>query len=372
MRPCRPLLVWLLLPVLGLAACGPHPEASPPVRRPQVTGVTVATLVPAPLPRHAQVTGTVQAPRTVTVASQILATVVALATDEGQTVRAGQTLIRLDDRQLAAALREAEAAVAAARQEGLTAQRSLELAELTHDRYARLATQGAVAIQALDELATARSKADLERQRAAAALTQAEAHLAGLTVQLGHTVITAPETGVVTRRFTSTGSLATPGSPLLVIEPASGLEVEAAAGELLLPRLAPGSPVEVQLPALALTIPTTVAAVVPAVDPASRTFRLRIPVAAPGVVSGLFAVVRIPLGEKPALLVPQAAVAHRGALTGVFAVDDHGLVSFRLVRLGEAAGDQVEILSGLAAGERIITAGLEKAQDGGQLAEPLP
>ena len=86
-----------------------------------------------------------------------------------------------------------------------------------------------------------------------------------------------------------------------------------------------------------------------------------------GLKSGLFARVRLPRGEREAILVPKEAVVERGQLTGVFAVDPRGIVTYRLVRTGKAFEGGIEVLSGLQAGDRIITAGLEKAVDGGQI-----
>jgi multidrug efflux pump subunit AcrA (membrane-fusion protein) len=83
--------------------------------------------------------------------------------------------------------------------------------------------------------------------------------------------------------------------------------------------------------------------------------------------SGLYARARIPVGTREALLVPAPAIVRRGQLTGLYRVGEHDIVTFGLVRVGQPFKEQVEILSGIKPGDRVITAGLERAVDGGVL-----
>jgi multidrug efflux pump subunit AcrA (membrane-fusion protein) len=84
-----------------------------------------------------------------------------------------------------------------------------------------------------------------------------------------------------------------------------------------------------------------------------------------GLRSGLYARVKIPSGKKEALLAPQGAIVEKGQLTGVYAVDGQGIVTYRLIRTGKAYDGNREILSGLKPNDRIIVQGVEKARDGG-------
>jgi HlyD family secretion protein len=81
----------------------------------------------------------------------------------------------------------------------------------------------------------------------------------------------------------------------------------------------------------------------------------------------LFARVRIPVGKRETILVPERAIVQKGQLAGVYAVDGQGIVTYRLVRKGNASTDGTEILSGLTGNDRIITAGIEKVTDGGMI-----
>jgi multidrug efflux pump subunit AcrA (membrane-fusion protein) len=105
----------------------------------------------------------------------------------------------------------------------------------------------------------------------------------------------------------------------------------------------------------------------PSVDPLSRTFTVKVVVNHAGIRSGLFARMRIPIGKREAIVVPEKAIVQKGQLTGVYAVDSQGVVTYRLIRKGNIFPQGVEILSGLTANDRIITAGVDHAIDGGTI-----
>ena len=108
-----------------------------------------------------------------------------------------------------------------------------------------------------------------------------------------------------------------------------------------------------------------IAEVFPAVDPLSRSFTAKVSISGPGLRTGLYAKVRIPKEKKQVLLAPRSAIVEKGQLTGVYAVDGQGIITYRLIRTGREYDSRTEILSGLKAGDRIIVGGVEKALDGG-------
>jgi RND family efflux transporter MFP subunit len=107
--------------------------------------------------------------------------------------------------------------------------------------------------------------------------------------------------------------------------------------------------------------------IVPMVDPVSRTFTVKIDVPAKGLRSGTYGKALFSVGSRQGIAVPVSAVVERGALTSVWAVSREGIARLRLVRLGTATGGRVEVLSGLSAGDRIVTAGAEKVTDGAKV-----
>jgi RND family efflux transporter MFP subunit len=159
--------------------------------------------------------------------------------------------------------------------------------------------------------------------------------------------------------------MATPGMPLLVVEDTSSFTFEAPVSEGLAGNLRIGTPVEVVIDALGKQIKGKVVEIVPAVDPQSRTFMLKAGVTGEGLRTGLSGKIRIPIGVKETLVAPVRAVVERGQLTGVYAVDAEGLVTYRLIRTGKRYHESVEVLSGIRSGDRIVADGIDKAIDGG-------
>jgi hypothetical protein len=100
------------------------------------------------------------------------------------------------------------------------------------------------------------------------------------------------------------------------------------------------------------------------VDPASRTFTVKIDVQGGGLRSGSYGKALFRVGSRQGIAVPAAAIVERGALTSVWAVSREGIARLRLVKLGQAVGSRVEVLSGLTAGERIVIAGTDRVTDG--------
>lgn len=336
--------------ICGVAGCGDdHKERG--IERPVVTGVTV-TVVGTTMTREVyEATGTVRSERTSIVASRVLAVVTSLRVREGDTVKSGQLLLTLDDRDAAERLNAATQALEAARQ-------NLGLAEATWRRYHGLFEQKVIAGQEMDQIENRHNVAKAEYERARAMAEEARTYL-------GFTRITSPGHGVVAEKRTDAGSMAVPGIPLLVIEGGGGAHVEAAVDEGLTSKIRTGMPVEVTIDALEERFQGKVREILPAVDPGSRTFLVKIGLEDNRLRSGLFARVGFPAGTREKILVPAGAIVRKGQLIGVYVVDGERLVTYRLIRTGPASAAGTEVLSGLMPGERIVTGGIERAVDGG-------
>lgn len=342
-----PTLITLTL-ATALTGCGGH-EA--PAKGEQAVRSLAAQTT---LLQHARVTrihaapGVLVAENQVQVASRLMGYIRAIDVVEGQTVKAGQRLFSVDPSDVQG---QAEAARAGLQQ----AEDAYADARLEHERYAALYKEEAVTRQQLEKM---KLQADL----AAARVAQAKAGLSTANNQLRYATVVSPIAGVVTQKLANAGDLAAPGKPLLVVENPGQLLVDTHVPEAVLARLKPGQTVEVEIDAQ--RVKASVARFSPAADPVSHLFLVKLKVPAGSYRSGQFVRVLFALGEREALRVPVAAVVMRAGISGVFVVDAAGIARFRMVRTGEASDGQIEILSGLAAGERVVTTGAEALANG--------
>jgi RND family efflux transporter MFP subunit len=348
---CLAALIFLAM----LAGCGD--KVSPgtaEVKRQSITGVTVTAVEPSKISDDYETSGTVKAKVASSIASRVMGTVTAVHVRAGERVKADQLLATIDDRDAAQKVRAAEQAYEAAKQ-------GRAMADLTYQRYKKLHDEKALARQEIDQIETQKKVADAQYEQAKAGLEEAR-------VWRGFARITAPAAGTVTDKRIDAGSMAMPGIPLFTVESDGGFQLEAAVDEALSGKLPVGTNAAVTIDTIGLNTTGKIIEVVPAVDPATRTYLVKIALADKGLKSGLFARVRLPQGEREALLVPKGAIVEKGQLTGLYAVDPQGVVTYRLVRTGKVYEGGIEILSGLNAGERVVTAGLDKVIDGGQIA----
>lgn len=334
------LAAALLAAALHVQAAGPVAvqEAPPP---PPAT----APVTPGSAAEAGSLDGVVQAVRHTAVAAQVAGTVVALEVKAGDTVRAGQVLLRIDAR---AARQAAEAGAA----QGQAAQALQEAAGKDFMRQQQLFSQGYISQAALDG-AEARYKA---------AQAQAAAQLAGagaVRTQAGFHVVVAPYKGVVSEVSVVLGDMAMPGRPLLTVYDPGALRVSAAVPQAVAARWVPGRTPVVDVPGTALGRITPVKLQwMPTADPATHTLELRLdlPAGLPGVAPGMFARAWLPLaaGPETRLYVPARAVLRRAELAAVYVLGPEGRPLLRQVRLGRGQGDTVEVLAGVSAGERVV------------------
>lgn len=337
-------LTTIIVAVATQLACGGGREHEDVPREPAPTlRAAIATAERTELADDVEVTGTVEPWQRVSPGTKILGTIERFLVQEGDAVHAGQPLARIESRDLEAAVSQAQAAIA-------MAEARLDNARAWHQRIVRLQERGSATDKALED-------AVAELRVAEAGLEQARADRATAGVTLEYARIDAPIDGWVTARRAEAGDMATPGMPLLVIEDLSRVKVVARVPEGALVGIAVGTPVQVRIDVLAGAYPGRIDAIVPAGDPASRTFAVKVHLdnADGRIRSGMFARVLLPGDSRPVLTVPTTAVVTRGQLQGVWTLED-GLARIRWVRPGRLLGDRIEILSGLEPGDRYLPA----------------
>ena len=364
----RPVAFLLLTAVLLLIGCG---EKTAPgdarVQRPPVGGVSIAAIVPTEVDEFYEATGSVRASLTTVVAGRMMGAVTSLLVKEGDPVEKGQLLLTIDDRDMVQKVRAAEAGYQEAVRALDSGKQNRELTDITYQRYKKMYEEKAISRQEMDQFETQKKVAGLEYERGQQMVARAAAGLAEANIYLGFTRVTSPIKGIVTEKKAEVGSMAVPGMPLLTVESATSFLAEITVDEGLSGKLKVGTPVFVSIEALNRQMAGKIAEILPAIDPLSRSFTAKVAVSGPGLRTGLYAKVRITTGKKQILLAPRSAIVAKGQLTGVYAVDNQGIVTYRLVRTGKEYDGRWEILSGLQPNDRIIVGGVEKAVDGGIL-----
>jgi RND family efflux transporter MFP subunit len=333
----RPNLYLLAALALGCGAAeGPRQAPGSPlaVRAIPIAQVQVPVLSPA--------LGATQAPVSAVLATRLMGRIRSVAVAEGDRVQRGQVLASLEDGDWRARLDQARASLREA--EALRVQAGREV-----ERRRNLHRDQALPQEGLDQAETQYARAQAAEQVARAGVAQAE-------VELGYTQVRSPLDGVVVRKYAQPGDLSAPGAPLLTIEQLDPLEVVAEVGESLFSRLSLGQEVEVEIPALSQRHQGRLTALIPTADPQSRTFRVKVELPNPDhrLGSGLHARLLLKTGERPALLVPEAALVREGQLQGVY-LEAGGRAQLRWLRLGQARDGLCEVLSGLEAGQAVIS-----------------
>jgi len=323
----------------------------PPPSAPQL--VEVAHVTTISLPRSVTAVGSLRSENAVMLRPEVAGRIVAINFQEGQPVKKGQVVVRLDDSVVRAQLQQAQA--------------SLNLAASQHKRSSELSRQGFISQQASDEAAS-----QLQLQQASVALALA---------QLEKTTLLAPFDGLSGLRNVSVGEYVSPGADLVPLESIDPLQVDFRIPEQYLDQVksgmqAGGLQLQLRFDALPGVVRQgAVGAVSPTVDVAGRSILLRANIVNSDHLlrPGMFARVQLRFDDARVLSVPETALAPLGQTQYVYRVQNE-VVERVAVNVGQRQGGRVEITSGLAEGDAVIIAGIQKVADGQrvrvQLREP--
>jgi RND family efflux transporter MFP subunit len=347
--------------ILGLVASGGllgcsnerHTQAASPDT---LSNVSVIIAKTTNIPEWLEAVGTVRGTQTSQISSQVTGNIVEIRVHEGDRVQQGQVLAILDDAQFRSATDQALAASSASEKELSAADSELELAGTTLKRYQQLYEKKSVSPQEFDEVKARYQSAEARRDKARAGQAQANAGLTQARTSLGYTRLRSPFAGVVTEKKADAGTLASPGASIFTVEDTRSYRLEASVDESELHFVHIGQSAQVTIDALGnVQFSSKIVQIVPAADPASRSFLVKVQLPAEAHLrSGLFGRARFARGERPALLIPRTSLIERGQLQGVYVLDANQIAGLRYVTLGRSAGEQIEVLSGLQDGERLV------------------
>ena len=327
------LSVGVLVPGCGKKAPQGHPAAQPQL--PSVA-VRTQTVENKKSPRFEEVVGTVRARLRAMLEAKTSGRITALPVLLGQKVKAGELVVRLDVPEIKARLEQAEA--------------SLQQAEQDWNRTSALYNQQAAT--------------HAEYDAANSRYLVAKGAVAEARAMLSYIEVLAPFDGVVTRKWADVGDLAAPGKGLVSLEDPTRLQLEADVPEAIAAKVQPEARLAIRVGQSSDELTGTVAEIAPIADPASRTFRVKLDLpGSPGLMSGQFARLLVPVGESTSMHVPASAVVERGQMEIVFAVENQH-AQLHLVRTGRSSNGQTEILSGLDPGDTVVVDNAAHLLDG--------
>jgi len=369
----RRWIAGALLVLLALSAAGVwfglSGRAALPVRtavaRPIAGGGANASVLDA--------TGYVTARRQATVSAQITGTLTDVLIEEGDHVKSGQVLGRLDDTAQRAALAQAQAQMHSA--QALLVQHQAQLAQSERDvkRAEDLLERRLVSQQAVEQARTQVETGAAQVQGQRKQIELAQANVRSAQVQLDYCTVRAPFTGVVIAKAAQVGEIVSPFSAgggftrtgIGTIVDMDSLEIEVDVNEAYINRVQPGQPVESVLNAYPdWRIPSHVIAIIPTADRSKATVKVRIGVDLKDarIVPDMGVRVSFLEEHKPAaqieerprgVLVPAAAIRKEGDQDVVFVLKERR-AQRRTVTLGGASGDSRQVLAGVSPGEAVI------------------
>jgi len=320
----------------------------------EVEGVKLMKVEPAEVELLANFAGTVVAQDTARLSTRIAGYVEKIYVKEGDRVTQGQLLMVIDPKDLIAQKESMKHQLEATRAQAWAAKR-------TYERLLALKEANAVTEQQLDM-----AKAQYEALESA--VKSLEAAIKAIENNLKYAEIRAPFDGVVSTKPVNEGDFVGPGSFLMAVDKPP-YDAVVYLPERLFGKIKEGDQIKIDVKGKVVN--ATVKVVAPAVDPFSRSFMVK--AALPPqckVVSGQSIYALVPEGKKgKVILIPKSAVIKWGDFTGVFVVDENGIIHLRFVRLGLSYGDKVEVLAGLKPGDVIIVEGVHKACNGCKVAQ---
>jgi len=328
---------------LLVAGCQKH-ESTTAQEQGKTVPVTVVTVRLSTVPQIDETPGSVVSEHQVQVASRLMGYIRDIRVKEGETVTAGQLLFTIDPTDIQGQVNQAQAGLA-------QADAALADAKADYERFTNLYKDESISRQQYDKVKMMYNVAQSQAAAAHAGLNTAQS-------QMRYAEVRSPIGGVVTQKLASSGELAAPGRPVLVVENQGSLQIQTSVSDETFVRLKMGETVEVMIDGHAEPVKATISRLVGAADQMSHTHLVKLNLGKiKGLRSGAFASVRFAIGSRQGIRVPLEAVLQRAGISGVFVVDAQGIAHYRMVTVGGSIGGEVEIQAGLNVGDRVVVAG---------------
>ncbi|ATW23715.1 efflux RND transporter periplasmic adaptor subunit [Candidatus Formimonas warabiya] len=342
--------------LIGTSGCGEKPQEEAQ----NVINVETAVVKTMDITRYSSYSGKVKGNLEEEVIPKLSRRVTEVYVTEGQAVRQGQVIIRLDPSKLDVAVQQAKAALASAQAAQAANEVQRQTALSNYERIQELYNAGATSKQALE---TAQAQYDaLNTGAAEAGIAQAQAALSLAQENLADCEITSPMDGIVGRVDVSVGDMTSLQSPVAVINKTADLEVEVKVSESDVSSVQAGTAVKVRIKAISEEPFTgTVKSVASVADPVTRTYPVKVALPnnrAAQVKSGMFAEVMLGTEHRAGVIaIPMDAVLPKSGESVVYVVNGENRAQAVVVQTGLNDGTYTEITEGLQAGQKVVTKG---------------
>ncbi len=305
-----------------------------------------------------QVSGRIEAVNSANISTRMMGNVTQVLVKPGDEVKKGDLLVAISSTDLRAKKAQVAAAIAQATS-------GLQNAEKDYQRFKSLYEKGSASEKELENMTT-------RYEVAKAGLEAAKQMEREVTAQFAYSNLRAPFDGVVTNTFVKAGDLANPGMPLATVEGKNAFEATVMVPETQIGQVQEGASAQVLVKSKGIALEGTVKEVSPSAKNTGGQYLVKIALEeGTDILPGMFVNAAIVTAGTPVLtsspFVSEAALIRKGQLTSIYALSEENTAILRLIRTGQTSGDQVEVLSGLSAGERYITQPESKLFNGAQV-----
>ena len=355
----RTLQIFAGMGLLALSACSSHKMEGANAYKDEAIVVTVAT--PSGIEqRGVNISGQIEASQTANISTRVMGFITMLKVKVGDHVSKGQLLATIGNQDILAKRAQTNAMIA-------EAQAALSNAQKDYDRFTILYKQQSATARELDNVT-------LQYSAAKSRLEGARQMRNEVSASLGYTSLTAPFSGIVTRKLADAGSMANPGMPILTIEQSESYQVSASVPENIINRIHQGAEAIITIKSIDKTIKGAVTQINPSSQFTGGQYIIKVKIPdseKAGLYAGMYATVSIPAKEPPAVktngnavMVPLSSIEHKDQLTGLYTIGSNNIALLRWVRLGKTYGDKVEVLTGLQKNEEFIVSADGKLYNG--------
>lgn len=299
------------------------------------------TVVEREVPRIISVHGTIQADNDAVLSSRAMGPVIRDRVGLGDLVRKGDVLLEIDERMSGGMLAQAQGALAQAKAAEILAATNLRRFQALYDA------------QACSQLEL--DMAVMQHETATGAVRQGQGAVDAATAVSNESMIRAPFDGVVVEKFVSVGDLVAPGRSLIRVQTKLGLDLSFAVRSADAAQLESGTVIQCKLDNVNRVVQATITEIAPSADPMTHSISVKARLNdLDSLAAGFTATAELPCEMTQMILAPRSALYETGGLQLVTVVDSSGMARTRAVTTGRVRGEEIEVISGLVAGEVVV------------------